>query len=183
MIHSDERFSRMRSGPPIGNESFAFDELSAGGGRFKATSCRSGPRTGLLSAAVACSLAPRAKQSSMPVMGYLEAGSPEASANLVDAFRKGLSEAGYVEGRNVAIEFRWVHNQNDRLSDLAANLVRRRGQVITQISSLAASAARSQRPRSLSSSIPVPTRLELASSLASTGWATTSLIGRQIEYS
>lgn len=66
----------------------------------------------------------------MPVIGYLEAGAPEASANLVAAFRKGLSEAGYVEGRNVAIEFRWAHNENDRLPDLAADLVRRRVQVI-----------------------------------------------------
>jgi putative tryptophan/tyrosine transport system substrate-binding protein len=81
-----------------------------------------------------------AQQAPMPVIGYLEAGAPEASANLVAAFRKGLSEAGYVEGRNVAIEFRWAHNENDRLPDLAVDLVRRRVQVIvTQVSTLAAS--------------------------------------------
>ena len=51
----------------------------------------------------------------MPVMGFLGAGSPEATANLVAAFRKGLDEAGYVEGRNVVIEFRWAHNDTDRL--------------------------------------------------------------------
>ncbi len=79
----------------------------------------------------------------MPVIGYLEAGSPEASANLVAAFRKGLSEAGYVEGRNVAIVFRWAHNENDRLPDLAADLVHRRVDVIvTPVSTPAAFAAK-----------------------------------------
>jgi putative ABC transport system substrate-binding protein len=63
--------------------------------------------------------------------------------NLVAAFRKGLSEAGYVEGRNVAVEFRWAHNENERLSDLAADLVRRRVDVIvTPVSTPAAIAAK-----------------------------------------
>ncbi len=66
----------------------------------------------------------------MPVVGYLYAGSPEPSAIQVAAFRKGLSETGYVEGRNVAIEFRWAHNEIDRLPELAADLVRRRVAVI-----------------------------------------------------
>jgi putative tryptophan/tyrosine transport system substrate-binding protein len=62
----------------------------------------------------------------MPVIGYLYAGSPDPSANLLRAFRKGLNEVGYVEGQNVAIEFRAAYNEFERLPDLAADLVRRR---------------------------------------------------------
>ena len=58
----------------------------------------------------------------MPVIGYLSARSPEDTAHLVEAFRRGLSEAGFVEGRNLTIEFRWAYNQYDRLPALAARL-------------------------------------------------------------
>src|SRR5215470_18890270 len=69
-------------------------------------------------------------QSTMPVIGYLYEGWPEPNAQLLAAFRKGLSETGYFEGRNVTIEFRWALGQYDRLPELALELVRRRVAVI-----------------------------------------------------
>jgi len=79
-------------------------------------------------AAVAWPLAARAQQPPVPTIGYLHVGSPDARAEA--AFRKGLSEIGFVEGRNVAIEFRYAENQFDRLPTLAAELVRQRVAVI-----------------------------------------------------
>jgi putative ABC transport system substrate-binding protein len=93
------------------------------------------------SATVALPLTAHAQQPTMPVIGYLYGGSPEASANFVAAFRKGLSEAGYVEGQNVAIEYLWTHNDNDRLPELAADLVRRRVAVIVTPNFVAAALA------------------------------------------
>jgi putative ABC transport system substrate-binding protein len=100
-------------------------------------------------AAAACTywpLAARAQQpSAMPVIGVLHAGSPEANVGVMAAFRQGLAETGYVEGRNVALELRWAHNDPSRLPELAAELVRSRVAVIatpgTVVSTLAAKAA------------------------------------------
>ena len=63
----------------------------------------------------------------MPVVGFLNTASPGAYTARVAAFHQGLSETGYVEGRNVAIEYRWADGQNERLPALAADLVRRNG--------------------------------------------------------
>jgi putative ABC transport system substrate-binding protein len=78
-----------------------------------------------LGGAVAWPLTAHAQQPAMPVIGFVNAGSPEAYAPYVTSFRRGLRESGYVEGENVAIEFRWASGQYDRLPEMAAELVRR----------------------------------------------------------
>jgi putative tryptophan/tyrosine transport system substrate-binding protein len=70
------------------------------------------------------------QQSAMPVIGYLATGSAEVMSHRLAAFRKGLSETGYVEGHNLTIEYRWAQDEYDRLPELAADLVRRRVAVI-----------------------------------------------------
>src|SRR4051812_25620442 len=97
------------------------------------------------SALVAGPVAARAQPQGIPVIGYLYTGDAEPTAHLLSAFRKGLSETGYVEGHNVAIEYRWAENQNDRLPELVADLVHRPVVVIvvplSAVAALAAQAA------------------------------------------
>jgi len=84
----------------------------------------------LLGGVAAWPLVARAQQPAMPVVGFLESGSPELYPERVAAFRQGLKEVGYVEGENVALDFRWAQGRYDRLPALAAELVRRRAAVI-----------------------------------------------------
>ena len=112
-------------------------------------------------------LVAHAQQPAMPVVGFLHSGSPQPYSRLVAAFRRGLNQAGYAEGRNVTIEYRWAENQNDRLTTLTADLVRRHPTVIAACGPAAAQAAKAG-----TETIPIafvvgadPVRLGLVTSL------------------
>jgi len=135
-------------------------------------------------AAAVWPIAADAQQPAMPVIGYLGITSPEAFASRLQAFRQGLSETGYVEGRNVTIEYRWAESQFDRLPVLATDLVKRRPSTIVAAGSIAGALA----VKAATTTIPIvfeagvdPVAAGLVSSLSRPGGNVTGVTSLNVE--
>ncbi len=139
---------------------------------------------GGLGGAAMLPLGARAQQPALPVIGYFSVGTPEGSPSFLAAFRKGLNETGYIEGRNVAIEYRWAQNESDRLPELAADLVGRRVAVIATPASNATALA----AKAATTNIPIvfqgaadPVKIGLVASLNRPGGNVTGVSSGNVE--